>query len=119
MKEIDSYFLQKEEPVKSCLLALRRIILQLQPGVVEMWRYSMPFYCIKLADGIERRFCYLWIHKSLEQPYIGIVDGKYFDQPELISEKRSKMKIMLIDPEQDIPVDKIQEILNKAIQFTS
>ena len=61
--------------------------------------------------------CYLWIHKTLRKPYIGIVEGKYFDNPELIQEKRSRMKIMLLDPEKDLPIETITTILQKAISL--
>lgn len=35
----------------------------------------------------------------------------------LIQEKRSRMKIMLLDPEKDLPVKKIETILKKAIDL--
>jgi hypothetical protein len=66
----------------------------------------MPFFCYK-----EKMFCYLWVHKITHQPYIGIVEGKYIEHPDLIMEKRSRMKIMLFDPNDDLPVDIIENIL--------
>ena len=60
-------------------------------------------------------FCYLWIHKKYQQPYIGIVDGKLINHPDLIIEKRARMKILLIDPERDIPVKKISAILKEVL----
>ena len=62
-------------------------------------------------------FCYLWLHKKFNQPYIGIVEGKRLDFPELIIEKRSRMKIMLLDPGKDLPVKKIKIILLQAIRL--
>lgn len=72
----------------------------------------MPFFCYK-----GKMFCYLWIHKTLNQPYIGIVEGKYFDDPELIGEKRSRMKIMLLDERNDLPIKAIETVLQKAINL--
>jgi len=115
MREIDEYFMEKDKPVKSCLASLRHFILQQNANIVEVWRYKMPFYCYKPANGSETRFCYLWVDKKRKQPYIGLVDGQFFDSPELISEKRSRMKIMLIDPNDDFPVEKISSILEQAI----
>ena len=117
MREIDEYFMQNEEPVKSCLESLRHFILQQNANIVEVWKYKMPFYCYKSANGSEARFCYLWVDKKRKQPYIGLVDGRLFDSSELISEKRSRMKIMLIDPNNDLPVEKISSILTQAIAF--
>ena len=70
----------------------------------------MPFYCYK-----GKMFCYLWIHKKTGQPYIGIVEGKRINHPDLIIEKRSRMKILLIDADKDISVKKINAVLNAAL----
>ena len=47
----------------------------------------------------------------------GIVEGKRFDHPALVIEKRSRMKIMLFDPNKDLPIDIINSILQQAINF--
>lgn len=104
LKPIDEYFLAQSEPLKSCLQALRDHILD-KTSLVEKWKYKMPFYCLS-----DRPFCYLWIDKKRNCPYIGIVNGKNIEHPDLLSEKRAKMKILLIDPKKDIPVEKINSI---------
>ena len=68
MREIDEYFLQNEEPIKSCLDSLRHLILHQNTNIVEVWRYRMPFYCHKSEDGSETRFCYLWVDKKRKLP---------------------------------------------------
>ena len=60
-------------------------------------------------------FCYLWIHKKYKQPYIGIVEGRKIEHPDLLIEKRSRMKIMLFEPNDDLPINTIREILQQAI----
>ncbi len=110
LKPADNYFLQQPEPVKSCLLALRKIILSHNINIAEAWKYGMPFYCYQ-----GKMFCYLWVHKKFKQPYLGIVEGSKINHPLLIQEKRARMKIMLIDPAKDIPVKTIDSILRKAI----
>jgi Domain of unknown function (DU1801) len=110
LRPIDNYFLQKEEPEKSCLQFLREHILKLDDNVTETWRYGMPFYN---CNG--KRFCYLWTHKKTYWPYIGIVDGLKIIHPDLIQENRTRMKILLIDPAKNIPVKKINTILKEAI----
>jgi hypothetical protein len=72
----------------------------------------MPFYCFK-----GRMFCYLWVHKKLKQPYIGFVEGNNIDHPELVAEKRARMKILLLDRDKDIPVNTILSILQQAISL--
>jgi Domain of unknown function (DU1801) len=112
LREIDNFFLQKEEPVKSCLLALREIILAQDSAITIAWKYKLPFFCYK-----GKMFCYLWIHKKLQQPYIGIVEGKHINHPDLIIENRSRMKIMLFNPAKDLPIKKIAMILQQAIDL--
>lgn len=112
LRPIDNYFLQKDEPVKSCLQFLRAYILGQNSNITETWKYGMPFYCF---DG--KMFCYLWVHKKYHQPYIGIVEGKQIDHPDLITEKRARMKILLVDPEKNIPVKKIGNILNEVLKL--
>ena len=112
MYELDNFYLQQDEPIRGCLLALRDIILSHDKEVVNTWKYGMPFFCFR-----GKMFCYLWIHKKSKQPYLGIVEGKRFNHPALLTEKRSRMKIMLFDPNTDLPVDVINNILQQAINF--
>jgi hypothetical protein len=112
IRDIDNYFLEKQEPVKSYLLTLRDYILQYDKNIAEVWQYKMPFYCYK-----GKRFCYLWVHKKFRQPYLGIVDGKKINHPDLILEKRARMKIMLFDPTKDIPLKTIDAILGAALKL--
>jgi hypothetical protein len=112
MTPLDNFYLQQEEPVKATLLALRKIILRQDPNVTNTWKYGMPFFCYK-----GKMFCYLWVHKKYRQPYIGMVEGKRFDEPFLIQEDRSRMKIMLFNPNEDLPLQVIENILQKAINL--
>jgi hypothetical protein len=112
MKSIDNFYLQQDDPAKSCLLALREIILQQDHNITNELKYGMPFFCY---EG--KMFCYLWIHKKYKQPYLGIVEGKYFDDPGLIIEKRSRMKIMLFDVNKDLPIQSIKKIIQLALKI--
>lgn len=111
-KDADNFFIEQEEPIKSCLFALRNFILNFDESITEVWMYKMPFY---YYNG--KRFCYLWTDKKRKQPYLGIVEGNRIVHPGLIAEKRSRMKILLIDPENDIPVNTISAILTTAIEL--
>lgn len=61
--------------------------------------------------------CYLWTNKKTGSPYIGIVDGNKIDRPDLIAEKRNRMKIFMIDATKDIPVQEIASILTEIINI--
>ena len=45
LKPADNYFLQQEEPVKSCLLALRKLILSFDNNIIESWKYGREMWC--------------------------------------------------------------------------
>lgn len=89
---------------------MREHILSRDSNITEAWKYGMPMYCY---NG--KMFCYLWVHKKLLLPYLGIVEGKKIDHPDLIQEKRARMKILLLDPLKDIPVRKINAILKQVL----
>jgi hypothetical protein len=112
MKASENYYNQLEEPIKGCLLALHHFILNLDKDITPAWKYGMPFFCYK-----GKMFCYLWVHKKYRQPYIGIVEGKHFEEPFLIQEDRSRMKIMLLEPGKDLPAVQIKAIIHKAINL--
>ena len=112
LSPVDDYFLQKEEPIKSCLQFLRAHIIKQDANITEAWKYGMPFYCYH-----KKMFCYLWVLKKYHQPYIGIVEGKRIQHPDLIIEKRARMKILLIDAAKDIPVKKINAILKQVLML--
>ena len=110
LRPIDNYFLQQDEPIKTCLQFLRGYILKQDSNTTEAWKYAMPFYCYN-----KKMFCYLWVHKKYHQPYIGIVEGRLISHPDLIIEKRARMKIFLINPNENLPLKKIDCILKEVI----
>jgi len=109
-EDADVYYLLMDEPVKSCLLALRDLILSSDKNITATWRYGMPFFYYK-----KKMFCYLWVHKKYKQPYLGMVEGRRLHHSKLISENRSRMKIMLFDPSKDLPLRVIKKILREGI----
>lgn len=111
-EDFDQYYLHKEEPNKSCLLALRSIILKQDAEVSETRKWGMPCFCYR-----KKMFCYLWTDKKTDAPYILMVEGKHLDFPELEEGNRSRMKIFRIDPAQDLPINRIQLILNEALDL--
>jgi hypothetical protein len=89
---------------------LRTHILTQDSRLRESLKYGMPFYCIE-----KKMVFYLWVHKKFKKPYIGIVEGKKIDHPDLIVEKRARMKILLIDPEHNLPLKNIDGIIKQAL----
>ncbi|MCE7990533.1 MAG: DUF1801 domain-containing protein [Roseivirga sp.] len=112
IRELDNYYFNKSEPNKSCLLALRNIILEQDPAVTETMKWGMPGFCFK-----KKMFCYLWTDKKTGAPYMLFVEGKHIDHPQLETGKRARMKIFRVDPNQDLPVETINLLLTRAIEL--
>lgn len=110
--ETDHFYLNKSEPNRSCLLALRSIILEQDENISETVKYGMPCFCFK-----KKMFCYLWVDKKTLAPYILMVEGKLIDHPLLVAGKRARMKTLSVDPNADLPVETIQEVLNLGLDL--
>ncbi len=111
LSELDQFYLKQEEPFKSCLLGLRDIILSVDKDITAEWKYKLPFFYYR-----NKMLCYLWIHKKYKQPYIGFVDGNLLEDEDLLVEKRAKMKILLVNPHEDLPYEKIKLLLATVIK---
>lgn len=105
----DNYF-QYDIQINICLQFLREYILKKNIRLTEAWKYGMPFF---YYNG--KRCCYLWVDKKLKQPYIGFIEGTRLTHSELRQEKRSQIKILLIDPNEDLPLEVIDEVLDEMI----
>ena len=112
MNELDVFYFKKEEPNKSCLLALRQIILGQNTCVSETKKYGMPCFLYK-----KKMFCYLWVDKKTDEPYILFVEGRYLDHADLEAGSRNRMKILRIDPLKDLPIETIEFLLQEALEL--
>jgi hypothetical protein len=110
IKPVDQFYLNKEEPARSCLQALRSIFFGYHNDLTEHWKYGLPFFYYK-----KKPFAYLWIDKKTLYPYIGVVKGIFIEHPMLDQGNRKKMKVIPIDPNADIPVEVIYEIFDEAV----
>jgi len=112
IEQLQQYYLNKKEPNKSCLLALRSIILKQDEHITETQKYGMPCFCYK-----KKMFCYLWTDKKTEEPYVLLVEGKLLDHPLLEEGNRSRMKILRVDPRKDLPIATLENILGMALDL--
>lgn len=110
--EVHAFYLQKEEPIKSCLLTLRDFILAQDAEITETRKYGMPCFCYR-----SKMFCYLWVDKKTIEPYILMVDGNQINHPELESGNRSRMKIFRVNPNKDLPITTIKEVLSLGLEL--
>ncbi|MEM9674549.1 MAG: DUF1801 domain-containing protein [Cyclobacteriaceae bacterium] len=111
-RELDRYYLSKDEPSKSCLLALRSIILEQDEQVTETQKWGMPCFCYQ-----KKMFCYLWTDKKTDEPYILMVEGNHLDHPQLEQGNRSRMKIFRVNPNEDLDLETINALLQQALDL--
>jgi hypothetical protein len=112
IQDLHQYYLSKAEPNKSCLLALRSIILEQDDHITETRKYGMPCFCYK-----NKMFCYLWTDKKTDEPYMLMVEGNHLEHPKLEKGNRSRMKILRANPKKDLPIKTITSILQKALDL--
>ena len=112
LNDLNTWYISKEEPTKGCLLALRKFILDFDDNITETWTHKMPMFRYN-----EKLLCYLWIDKATYTPYIGMYRGLEIDHPKLDLGKRNKMKIMHVDPEQDLPIKTLNKIMRMAVKL--
>ena len=112
IQHLETYYLNKNEPNQSCLLALRKIILEQDIDITETRKYGMPCFCYR-----KKMFCYLWTDKKTEEPYILFVEGKHLDYYQLEEGNRSRMKIFRVNPNEDLQIKTIIFLLNTALNL--
>ena len=112
LKELDNFYWNNEEPSRGCYLALKEIILGLDKGMTPEWKYKLPFFYL---NG--KMFCYLWKDKKTKMPYIGIMGGNKLEHPKLIQDGRKWVKILYVDPEKDLDIDLIMEIMAMTLEM--
>lgn len=110
LNDLNAWYISKEEPTKSTLLAMRKFILDFDENMTETWTHGMPMFRYK-----GKLFCYLWIDKKTYTPYIGIYKGIEIEHPKLELGNRNKMKTMHINPEKDLPTRTLNKILKMAV----
>ena len=110
IEQLNNYYLTKEEPVRGCLLALRYIILNQDKNMTETQKWGMPCFCFK-----QKIVCFLWTDKKTDEPYILFAEGKYLEHTELEAGHRSRMKILRLNPNLDLPKVTIENILQQAL----
>lgn len=106
----ENYYNSHDEAVSSCLWAMRDVLLNMGAEVSETKKYGMPCFCF---NG--KAFCYLWTDKKTKAPYFLLVEGMQMAHPALQSGDRKRMKTLPVDPEKDLPMKVVLEVMNEAL----
>ena len=112
MNPAENYILKQAEPFQSILLQLQVIVESTLPKLDLKYKYKIPFYYLH-----GKPFCYFNVTKKYVD--VGIVKGTqnqiYIEK--LITEKRKKMVSLRYYNIDDIEVDVLISVLEKASEL--
>lgn len=111
-QKLHDYYLSKDEPIQSCLLALRSIILSCNTNISESLKWGLP--CFSTSG---KNFAFLNVDRRTNETYILFSKGNELDWPELEKGNRKKMKIFRVNPAGDIPFETINLLLKKTLNL--
>ena len=111
-ESLEEWYLKREEPNRSCFLAMREIVLQSDEQVVETVKYGSPCFMYR-----GRAFCYLWKDKKTNEPYFLLVEGNHLNHPMLEAGDRKRMKILSVSPTKDLPIEVISAVLEEVLEL--
>ncbi|MEJ7692384.1 DUF1801 domain-containing protein [Daejeonella sp.] len=109
-KTLESYYLSKSEPFQSCLLALRQLILSVDPLITTERKFQIPFFQYK-----GKKLGYLWLNgKKL---MIGFCLDKSVQKTVEGVKPKDIYESFRIDPNADLPIEvirsKVETLLKK------
>jgi hypothetical protein len=107
LNPLENYFLKQAEPQQSCMLFLRKWLVEQE--LTEACKYGVPFYIYK-----NKNLCYMSVSAKDSKLYLGFIQGYRMKHPQLQKEGRKQIKAFYIDPEKDLPVRIMKEIIKEA-----
>lgn len=105
IKTLEGYYLSKPEPYQSCLQALRDIVLGANPHIDHVRKFQIPFFTYR-----DKKLGYMWLDKKKLK--LGFCWDKSLQPIVEGVRPKDKYESMIINPNEDIPVDIILERLN-------
>lgn len=112
MSNIDDFFEKQEAPNKEVFLFLRKLIINFHTDITLHKKWGLPYFYYQ-----GKPLCYLWKDKKTNEPYISFAKGPLLNNPALIQGDRKVFKILPINPNKDINIQLIKEILEEAIKI--
>ncbi len=102
--------MKQPEPIQGCLLALKSIILEVDPNITQQRKFQIPFFYYK-----DKKLCYLWVTKKKIQ--MGFAEDKSIHPKKEGVKLKDKYEHLIIDANKDIPVKLIVRNLKKTIKL--
>lgn len=112
MNPLEEYYQQLDEPHRSCLLAIRQIILRADSQITESFTWNMPLFKYR-----KKILCYLRQHKQSKRFYLGLSEGKHLHHQALKAEGRKQYKAYYFDTDADIDQTLINQWIKQSMGF--
>ena len=106
MNPLNEWYFRQEEPARNLLLFLREKILNSDENISETLSFGLPFFKYK-----KKMLCYFHFHKKFKKYYLSFYKANQINYPQLIKEDRKAFQILLIDEDEDLPIELIFNIL--------
>lgn len=106
---LEHYYDKQNEETKACLLALKSIIMSVDPQIEHFRKYQIPFFRYK-NFGIS----FLWVNKR--KILLGFVVDKKVIPPENGQQQKDRISTFEINPLEDIPIERIKNELCTLIE---
>ena len=106
---LEHYYDKQNDATKACLLALKSIIMSVDPQIVHFRKYQIPFFRYK-NFGIS----FLWVNKK--KILLGFVTDKKALPYENIKQQKDGISTFEINPLEDIPIERIKNELRGLIE---
>ena len=74
--QLHNFYLKHEEPNRSCILALRDIIVKQDGHICETIKWNLPCFCYKA-----KMFCFINVDIKTGCPYVLFVEGQHLYHP--------------------------------------
>lgn len=108
--ELENYYLKQTEPIQSCLLAIKSIIMSINPLITHERKYQIPFFYYK-----GKKLSYLWVTKKKLQ--VGFIEDKCLQEPIEGVRLKDRYQSIIVNPNEDIPMEIIVENLKGLIHL--
>lgn len=106
---LEYYYDKQNDETKACLLALKSIIMSVDPQIVHFRKYQIPFFRYK-NFGIS----FLWVNKK--NILLGFVVDKKVIPQENTKRQKDGISTLEINPLEDIPIDEIKHHIKELIR---
>jgi hypothetical protein len=109
-RELENYYLKQPEPIQSCLLALKSIVLNFSPDITHERKFQIPFFCYK-----GKKLAFLWVNRK--RLIMGFVKDRALLPKPATGRRKDEFETIIVDPNEDLPIRQITTLLHRYMKL--